>query len=84
MTISKDNKNVILLLLKLKDNKIFFIGDLEYSNYLLNSKKKKHDNHKSTESKMWGMFRWSLSPSCFLASLRVSFLIPQNPLQVIL
>ena len=39
MTISKDNKKVILLLLKLKD-KIVFIGDLEHSNPLLNSKTK--------------------------------------------
>ena len=38
MTISKDNKKVILLLLKLKSNKIVFIGDLEHSNPLLNSK----------------------------------------------
>ena len=40
MTISKDNKKLILLLLKLKD-KIVFIGDLEHSNPLLNSKTKK-------------------------------------------
>ena len=40
MTISKDNKKVILLLLKLKSNKIVFIGDLEHSNPLLNSKTK--------------------------------------------
>ena len=60
MTISKDNKKVILLLLKLKD-KIVFIGDLEHSNPLLNSK-----------IKTW----WSLSPPYFLASLYVSFLIP--------
>ena len=38
MTISKDNKNMIHLLLKLKDDKIVFIGDLEHSNPLLNSK----------------------------------------------
>ena len=38
MTISKDNKKVILLLLKSKSNKIVFIGDLEHSNPLLNSK----------------------------------------------
>ena len=38
MTISKDNKKVILLLLKLKSNNIVFIGDLEHSNPLLNSK----------------------------------------------
>ena len=38
MTISKDNKKVILLLLKLKSNKIVFVGDLEHSNPLLNSK----------------------------------------------
>ena len=31
---------VILLLLKLKDNKIVFIGDLKHSNPLLNSKNK--------------------------------------------
>ena len=37
MTISKDNKKMILLLLKLKDDKIVFIGDLEHSNLLLNS-----------------------------------------------
>ena len=48
MTISKDNKNVIPLLLKLTDDKIFFIGDLEHFNSLLNSKQK-HENHKSTE-----------------------------------
>ena len=40
MTISKDNKKVILLLLKLKDDKIIFIGDLEHSNPLLNLKTK--------------------------------------------
>ena len=40
MTISKDNKKVIHLLLKLKDNKIVFIRDLEHSNPLLNSKTK--------------------------------------------
>ena len=40
MTISKDNKKVILLLLKLKSNKTVFIGDLEHSNSLLNSKTK--------------------------------------------
>ena len=48
MTISKDNKKMILLLLKLKDDKIIFIGDLEHSNPLLNSKTK-HENHKSAE-----------------------------------
>ena len=32
MTISKDNKKVILLLLKLKSNKTVFIRDLEHSN----------------------------------------------------
>ena len=36
MTISKDNKKVILLLLKLKGNKIVFIGDLVHSNPSLN------------------------------------------------
>ena len=40
MRISKDDKKVILLLLKWKDNKIVFIGDLEHSNLLLNSKTK--------------------------------------------
>ena len=40
MTISKDNEKMILLLLKLKDEKIVFIGDLEHSNPLLNSKTK--------------------------------------------
>ena len=40
MTINKDNKKVILLLHKLKVNKIFFIGDLEHSNPLLNLKTK--------------------------------------------
>ena len=40
MTISKDNKKVILLLLKLKDDKIIFVGDLEHSNSLLNLKTK--------------------------------------------
>ena len=40
MTISKDNKKMILLLLKLKDDKIIFIRDLEHSNPLLNSKTK--------------------------------------------
>ena len=34
-------KKVILLLLKLKGNNTIFIGDLEHSNPLLNSKKKK-------------------------------------------
>ena len=34
MTISKDNKWMILLLLKLKDIKFVFIGDLEHSNPL--------------------------------------------------
>ena len=38
MAISKDNKKLILLLLKLKCNKIIFIGDLEHSNPLLSSK----------------------------------------------
>ena len=40
ITISKVNKNVIILLLKLNDDKIIFIGDLEHSNPLLNSKTK--------------------------------------------
>ena len=40
MTISIDNKKVTLLLLKLKDDKIVFIGDLEHFNPLLNSKTK--------------------------------------------
>ena len=40
MTISKDNKKMILLLLKLKDDKIVFIGNLEQSNPLLNSETK--------------------------------------------
>ena len=40
MTISKDGKKMILLLLKLKGNRIVFIGDLEHSNPLLNLKKK--------------------------------------------
>ena len=40
MTITKDPKKVIFLLLKLKGNQIVFIGDLEHSNPLLNSKTK--------------------------------------------
>ena len=40
MTISKDNKKEIILLLKLKDDKIVFKGDLIHSNPLLNSKAK--------------------------------------------
>ena len=40
VTISKDNKKEILSLLKLKDNNFVFIGDLEHSNPLLNSKAK--------------------------------------------
>ena len=40
MTINKDNKKVILSFLKLKDDKIVFIRDLEHSNPLLNSKTK--------------------------------------------
>ena len=40
MTISKDNKKVILILLKLKDDKAVFIEDLEHFNPLLNSKTK--------------------------------------------
>ena len=40
MTITKDTKKVIFLLLKLKGNQIVFIGDLEHSNPLLNSKTK--------------------------------------------
>ena len=41
MTISKDNKKKreILSLLQLKDNKFFFIGDLEHSNPLLKKNK---------------------------------------------
>ena len=50
MAISKDNKKLILLLLKLKD-KIVFIGDLEHSNPLLSSKTK-HENHKVKKSKI--------------------------------
>ena len=38
MTVSKDNEKVILSFFKLKDDKIVFIGDLEHSNPLLNSK----------------------------------------------
>ena len=41
MTISKDNIKVILLLLKLKGNKFFFIGDLKHSNSFLIQKQKK-------------------------------------------
>ena len=37
MTISKDNKWMILSLLKLKDNELFPYGILEHSNPLLNS-----------------------------------------------
>ena len=49
MTISKDNKKrKILSLLKLKDIKFVFIGDMEHSNPLLNSKTK-HENHKSAK-----------------------------------
>ena len=49
MTISKDNKKrKILSLLKLKDIKFVFIGDMEHYNPLLNSKTK-HENHKSAE-----------------------------------
>ena len=73
-----------LLSLKSKGNKIVFIGDLEHSNPLLNSKTKKNKNHKVQKSKIWGISRWSLSPPYFLASLHVSFLIPQNPFHVIL
>ena len=40
MTITKDTKKVIFLLLKLKGNQIVFMGDLEHSNPLLNSKTK--------------------------------------------
>ena len=83
MAISKDNKKLILLLLKLKCNKIIFVGDLEHSNPLLSSKTK-HENHKVKKSKIWGISRWSLNLPCFLASLHASFLIPQNPLHVIL
>ena len=48
MTLSKDNKKMIVILLKLKDDKTVFIGDLEHSNPLLNLKTK-HENHKSVE-----------------------------------
>ena len=37
MTISKDNKWVVLSLVKLKDDKIASMGDVEHSNPLLNS-----------------------------------------------
>ena len=85
MTISKDNKKVILLLLKLKDDKIVFIGDLAHFNPLLNFfLKKKRELQKCRKVKTWGISRWSLSPPYFLVSLHVSFLIPQNPLHVIL
>ena len=84
MTISKDDKIVILLLLKLKDDKIFFIGDLEHSNLLLNSKNKNIRIIKVQKSKTWGPSRWSRSLPCLLSNLHVSFLIPQNPLHVIL
>ena len=40
MIISKDNKKVILLFLKLKDENFVFVGDLEHSNPLLNLKTK--------------------------------------------
>ena len=40
MTISKDSKKVIFLFLKLKSNKIVYIGDSEHSNPLSNSKTK--------------------------------------------
>ena len=39
---------------------------------------------KMQKSKIWGLSRWSLSPPCFLASIHLSFLIPQNPLHVTL
>ena len=45
-------KKVILLLLKLKGNNTIFTGDLEHSNPLLNSKKKKNENHKVQNSKI--------------------------------
>ena len=84
MTISKYNrKRKILPLLKLKDIKFFFIEDTEHSNPLLNSKQNMRII-KVQKSKLWGPSRWSLSPLCFLASLHVSFLIPQNPLHIIL
>ena len=54
MTISKDNKKVILLLLKLKDDKIVLIRDLAHFNPLLNSKKKKERITKVQKSKNMG------------------------------
>ena len=39
---------------------------------------------KVQKSKIWGILGWSLGPPCFLASPYVSFLIPQDPLHIIL
>ena len=59
MTISKDNKWVVLSLLKLKDDKLFLQGmwniPIFYKVY-----KKRHKNHKVQKSKIWGISRWSV------------------------
>ena len=64
MTISKDNKCMILSLLKLKDDELFPYGiwNIPILYYI---HKKKHENHKVQKSKIWGISRWSVSPSFF-------------------
>ena len=62
MTISKDNKWVVLSLLKLKDDKLFLQGiwNIPIFYYI---HKKRYENHKVQKSKIWGISRWSVSLS---------------------
>ena len=80
MAIRKDNKWMILLLLKLKIINYFHMGFGTFQSFI-KFKKKRHENHKVQKSKIWDISRWSVSLLSFVRPI-VSSLIYMNPLHV--
>ena len=84
ITISKDKKKVILLLFKLKDKKIVFIGDLGHFQSLIKFKNKNMGIIKCRKVK-YGAYQGGHSALlAFFLVFHVSLLIPRNLLHVIL
>jgi len=80
MTIRKDNKWMILLLLKLKTINYFHMGIGTFQSFI-KFKKKRHENHKVQKSKYWDITRWSVSLLSFVRPIERS-LIYINALHV--
>ena len=71
-----------LLLLKLKDDKLFHRGFGKFQSFI-KFKKKRHKNHKVHRSKIWAISSLSFNPLPF-AGLLVIFFIYEDPFHVIL